>query len=214
MGMARGEVDDGDARALILRVEADASPSHFCRFEEPMTEVLVRYNARIAGEDGNSYRPQVCGQPAGDGLWEGWIEFVSEDAPSLRSARETEQPNRDALIYWAQGLTMTYLEGALNRTLAPRVVTVPAEEPPTPSLFPGPARARRSLITPDARPVLDPFTTFAEGEKLLRGQLAALSRDHLVNIVRAYRLDVPQPYAATSAELIDGIVAAVRRQMG
>jgi hypothetical protein len=179
-----------------------------------MAEVLVRYTARVVGEDGTSYLPQACGGVADDGLWEGWIEFISDSGAVLRSPRETEQPNRDALMYWAQGLTGAYLEGALTRAVAPRVVTVPAEET-APSVFGSPAKTPRVVAETSPRPILDPFTTYAEGENLLRNQLAALSRDDLVNIVKGYDLDVgANTDALTHTGLADGIVAAVRRRAG
>ena len=57
---------------------------------------------------------------ADDGLWEGWLEFVlAGDEETVRTARETEQAERDDLDYWAQGLSATYLEGALERALRP-----------------------------------------------------------------------------------------------
>lgn len=34
-----------------------------------------------------------------------------------RTRRETTQPSRDALRYWATGLEPTYLQGALERAL-------------------------------------------------------------------------------------------------
>ena len=108
-----------------------------------MAEVLVRFTEPIAAEDGTSYLPQVCGGIADDGLWEGWIEFVSPSGAAVRTPRETEQSNRDALVYWAEGLTVPYLQGALDRALAPRIVTVPAEET-VPSVFSGPALRRPS----------------------------------------------------------------------
>jgi hypothetical protein len=37
---------------------------------------------------------------------------------------------------------------------------------------------------------LDPFTTYAEGEELIRHRLAALSHDHLVNIIKVYSLPI------------------------
>jgi len=172
-----------------------------------MTEVLVRFTERIAAEDGTSYLPQACGGIADDGLWEGWIEFVSP-SETLRTRRETEQPNRDALVYWAEGLTVAYLEGALDRALAPRTVNVPVEE--TVSSSPShPAPRRSGGVTPHA--ILDPFTAYAEGEELLRGQLRALSRDHVVNIIKAYELPVETHKSVSHAALIDGVVAAVAR---
>ena len=177
-----------------------------------MAEVLVRYTAPVTGEDGNTYRPQACGAPAKNGLWEGWLEFVSDTAPPTRSSRETTQPNRDALMYWAQGLSATYIEGALNRTLRPTPVPVAVHEPTVPSTFSGPANGRTGATGPLVRPVLNPFTTYAEGEQMLRQQLAALSRDQVVNIVRGYQIDTAVPYEKlTQVALIDAIVTAVKR---
>lgn len=175
-----------------------------------MAEVLVRFTERIAAEDGTWYLPQACGGIADDGLWEGWIEFVSASGSAVRTPRETEQPNRDALVYWAEGLTVAYLEGALDRALAPRIVTVPAEETASSALS-TPAWRRSIGATPHA--ILDPFTTYAEGEALLRHQLAALSHDHLVNIIKAYRLPLDAHESMSDAGLIDGIVAAVARSV-
>ncbi len=79
-------------------------------------DVLIRFDGPITGLDGKRYHAQVCGQLADDGLWEGWIEFEpAEGGDWFRSPRETEQPNRGDLAYWATGLTHTYLQGALER---------------------------------------------------------------------------------------------------
>src|SRR3954469_5029415 len=127
-----------------------------------MAEVLVRFTTSAATVDGVPFTAQAWGSERADGLWEGWIEFAGSDGAHLRTPRETEQPNRDALLYWAEGLTTAYLEGALRRALdTPVRLGTPA------------ARAR-----PHA--VLDPFATYLQGEGVLRQQLAALSRDHLI----------------------------------
>ena len=163
-----------------------------------MAEVLVRFTERVAGADGASYLPQACGGIADDGLWEGWIEFVSPSR-TLRSPRETEQPNRDALVYWAEGLTVAYLEGALDRAVASRSVNVPAGET-APSSASHPTVRRASGATPHA--ILDPFTAYAEGEELLRGQLRALSRDHVVKILKASELPVDKNKSISPANPI------------
>ncbi len=80
-------------------------------------EVLVRFSAHVTGSDGIAYIPQACGGVADDGLWEGWLEFVADSGVVRRTPRETEQPNRDSLLYWAEGLSIAYLEGALARAL-------------------------------------------------------------------------------------------------
>jgi hypothetical protein len=60
----------------------------------------------------------VWGAIADDSLWEGWLEFLpagTDQRDAIRTGRETEQPKRTDLMYWAQGLTQVYLEGALQR---------------------------------------------------------------------------------------------------
>jgi hypothetical protein len=53
-------------------------------------------------------------------MWQGWIEFEPVDGGApIRSPRETTQPNRTDTQYWATGLTVVYLEGALCRALNP-----------------------------------------------------------------------------------------------
>jgi hypothetical protein len=60
------------------------------------------------------------------------------------------------------------------------------------------------------RPVLDPWSTFAQGESVFRQQLAALSRDHLLAIIDGYALPVDVRVSATDRELIDDIVGVMR----
>ncbi len=177
-----------------------------------MSEVLVRFTGRIPDNDGKAYLPQACTGPA-EGLWEGWIEFVAEDGSAVRTPRETIQPNRDDVDYWAKGLTATYLEGALTRALDKPPAVLRAEER-IPSNFPGPATGRPLTTGSAARPVLDPITTYSQGEELLRSQLLALSRDNLINIVKAYQLDVPAYESMPEAVLVGEMVAAVRRRVG
>ena len=83
-----------------------------------MSEVLVEFDASFVAPDGTRWTPRACGGVADDGLWEGWIEFASADGTAhARTGRETEQPNREDLAYWATGLTQVYLEGALRRAI-------------------------------------------------------------------------------------------------
>ena len=181
-----------------------------------MAEVFVEFDTSIVGPDGIRWVPQVCGDVADDGLWEGWIEFTPTAASGepVRTQRETQQPNRDDLMYWAQGLTQAYLEQALVRALAPR---------PTPSHlrtpgahFDGPAR--RVHTTPShslPRPILNPFEVYLQGEGVLRRELSALSVSHLRNIVVGYRLATSLAADESGREaLTAAILDAVRGETG
>lgn len=83
-----------------------------------MSELLVQFDEPIMNPRGEMFFAAAVGrQRPGDGLWEGWIEFeaVDEAAPVISSERETTQPNRREVEYWAQGLSRVYLQGALTR---------------------------------------------------------------------------------------------------
>lgn len=83
------------------------------------TETICEYSARFRDEDGTLYAVLAHGDLRSDGMWEGWLEFQPLDPVdgqvSLRTGRETTQPNRDALVYWASGLEPIYFEGAFDR---------------------------------------------------------------------------------------------------
>jgi hypothetical protein len=86
-----------------------------------MPELLVKFDEPINDPGGAMYFAQAVGSQREDGLWEGWLEFIgpNESARSISSGRETTQPNRADLDYWAQGLTRVYLQGALARAESP-----------------------------------------------------------------------------------------------
>jgi hypothetical protein len=150
-----------------------------------MSEVVHVFDARI-NLDGVPYVAQVAARPNGH-IWEGWIEFVALDgSDARRTPRETTQPDRAAMEYWATGISATYLEGALARTIPRPAATAEVQRE---AVFDGPAPIP-GANTPLAadRAVLDPFSVGAKGETLLRQQLGALEAWHLRNIVRAYEL--------------------------
>lgn len=88
-----------------------------------MSEVLVKFDESIPRADGVKYFAQAMARERPDKLWEGWLEFSavegSEEGEWIPSGRETTQPNRDAVMYWAQGLSRVYLMGALERAVSP-----------------------------------------------------------------------------------------------
>ncbi|MDF2697279.1 MAG: hypothetical protein K0S65_5662 [Labilithrix sp.] len=89
-------------------------------------ETLAEYPSSLVDSDGTGYLARAYGRPRPDGLWEGWLEFEREDGMGrVCTERETTQPNRVDLLYWATGLTAVYLEGALQRASDPRLLRVP-----------------------------------------------------------------------------------------
>jgi hypothetical protein len=177
-----------------------------------MTEVLIEYDTVLSADDGSRWIAQACGRP-GATMWEGWVEFVPLDAGSRpqRSRRETTQPSRESLMYWATGLTPVYLKGALDRALEgpPRRPVARNVAP----LFEGPAPEVEPAPAPPAgpHPILDPFDVYAQGEQLLVRQLDALDLQRLRDIAVAYEIrGAAQAATATRAELTTAIVAAAR----
>lgn len=180
-----------------------------------MAEVLVEYTVPVK-RVGVLYWPKALTRLAPDGLWEGWLEFTRDaDSEVIRTSRETAQPRRDEVLYWATGLSTTYLEGALERALRPEPMR---PVPPTRTFVDSEPRPRlqKTVQTP-TRVVLDPFQAYAEGEQLLRRQLRALSHGHLQHIVEAYQLDGdhPRDWARTAPDdaLVAAIVAGVRDRL-
>lgn len=173
--------------------------------------VLLRTFEEPIDSSANRYRPRVCARERDDGSWEGWLEFVPEDgSPVLRSERETTQPNRVDVEYWASGLSAVYAQGSLARTLEP--VEPVHRAPPERPAYDAPAPARRPAIA-DAPAILDPFSVYGRGGgALLRKELSALDAWHLRNIAYRYRLldgrraDLEHEL---KPELIERIVAAV-----
>lgn len=178
-----------------------------------MGEVLVQFDATLTGPDGRRFTPQACGRPVGN-AWHGWIEFIPVDGgAAVRTPRETEQPSRDSLMYWAQGLTRVYLDGALARAFHEPVVVERAR--PIESQFDGPAPhpiQPPAAAGPGTRPVLDPFNVAQQGEDVLVRELNALDASRVRDIVAAYGFTTAeQAAAATHEQLVASVIAGVRR---
>ena len=95
-----------------------------------MAETLALFDTPVIDRYGRLYSAKACGRMRDDRLWEGWIEFQNEaTGATVRSFRETTQPNLTDLKYWATGLTPVFLEGALDRILPKPPVRTPAPEP-------------------------------------------------------------------------------------
>ena len=180
-----------------------------------MSEVLVQFETIVTASDGRRFVPRACARQDGH-VWEGWLEFAPADhkAHPVRTPRETVQPNRDHVLYWAQGLTQVFLEGALSRALRPAIYRdrgrqlTPFFEGPAPAVQSPPAAPLRP------RPTLDPYMVYQQGEDVLVEQLSALATPRLRDIVLAYAMaDSDRANAASREELTAIIVAGVRRPL-
>jgi hypothetical protein len=81
----------------------------------PVTDVLHAFADAIEDHRG-AFDGRVVGRQAGDGTWEGWLEFApANGAESLVTDVESRQQTRLQLLRWASGLTPVYAEGALHR---------------------------------------------------------------------------------------------------
>jgi hypothetical protein len=72
-----------------------------------------------------------------------------------RLERRSRQPEREHLDYWAHGLSLVYVEGALDRAMRPIAVRVRVEDTPaTDAPAPRVVTEGRPVVGPE--PVLDP----------------------------------------------------------
>ena len=158
-------------------------------------ETLIEYDLPLVGDDRNVYRARACGRERHDGDWEGWFEFESVDEKLVwRTSRETTQPNRTDLMYWATGISTVFLEGALRRAREPRphagarVARPPAFEGPADDVQVVAELAETTAVRDEPEPVLDPFVAYTRGEEFLRRRLGALDAWHLRSIARAHHV--------------------------
>jgi len=82
-----------------------------------MSELIQRFEPKLHDEAGVAYNIAAWGKETIQGTWEGWLEFYPTGNSNLilRTKRETTQPNRAAVQYWASGLEPLYFEGAFER---------------------------------------------------------------------------------------------------
>lgn len=83
-----------------------------------MAEHILTYAEAVVGPQGTRYRVHAYGEQNDLGSWNGWLEFEPEGGgATLRTDRETTQPKREDLEYWATGLEPIYLDGAFGRAV-------------------------------------------------------------------------------------------------
>ena len=81
-----------------------------------MAILIHEHSTHVRTPTGDLFSARTWGEQEGH-VWHGWLEFVpaAADRPVLRTDRETSQPSRQALEYWAEGLEPLYFEGAFAR---------------------------------------------------------------------------------------------------
>jgi hypothetical protein len=182
-----------------------------------MAEILLEFEDTWMGADGKQYEARACGRGRADSLWEGWLEFVPSDGGAvIATGRETTQPNRDDILYWATGLTYTYVEGALLRMLKPLPRLTPRAKLAARPAYDGPAPPPVPASAIGGHAVLNPFEVYRESDTVLRGQLNALDDGQLRNIIREYAISAMDPVqlgALSRAELIAMIIVAAEKHV-
>lgn len=91
--------------------------------QQSVNDLVHTYSEVVRDPEGRGYAASVRAKERIDGMWEVWLEFrgLGRDV-TLRTPRESEQPNRRAVRYWASGLQPSYLDGALLRATRTRLV--------------------------------------------------------------------------------------------
>lgn len=83
-----------------------------------MADLHIRPERIKIVSGGKTFVPHIFANQRQDGTWEAWIEFRAEaENVCFATDRETTQPNRTAVEYWAEGLEPIYFEGAFWRSV-------------------------------------------------------------------------------------------------
>jgi hypothetical protein len=83
-----------------------------------MLDVVHRYGAAVRSGS-TVYHASAYAERQDDGTWHGYLVFTpAGGGRTVVTPRETTQSRRDALSYWAGGISPVYLEGALERAIA------------------------------------------------------------------------------------------------
>jgi hypothetical protein len=81
-----------------------------------MAELIHKHSTHVRTPEGETFSTTVCGERDFYGVWTAWLEFSARDGQiRMRTERETTQPTREALDYWASGLEPIYVKGAFAR---------------------------------------------------------------------------------------------------
>lgn len=152
--------------------------------------ILKTFDKFVALPGHGPYVARIAARMTVDGRWESWIEFSPEGGgPILRSQRETTQSDLASMEGWADRVSLVYLQGSLERTLAREHGQVRVGSTHGPA-FEGPAPELRGSRRPAPDDVaLNPITLAQRGDDQLRAELAELSTSELRAIALAFHFD-------------------------
>jgi hypothetical protein len=148
------------------------------------SELIADLPYRVVDGAGQEFYVSVAGEPRDDGRWDAWLEYVPlDDAPPLLTPTETTQPNRAAIVRWADTLSDIYVEGAFERAGATAADVLPVRRASR-------RVADNAAATRAAREDLpDPFGLFEAGPATMRARLGALPRSTLLDVIAAFDLN-------------------------
>ncbi len=85
-----------------------------------MDQLLQQFEQPIVDRNGDLHTVYLYGRARPGDTWQGWLVFQRQrDGRRSTTPVETTQPNREAVLYWATGLTDAYFDGALARAQRP-----------------------------------------------------------------------------------------------
>ena len=94
-----------------------------------MADLMMQFPEAVADARG-VFHARAMARERDDGSWEGWLEFVPDDAEAsigYITPIETHQRDRVTMERWASGLTHVYAEGALARAQIQQAATAVPE---------------------------------------------------------------------------------------
>ena len=152
-----------------------------------MERLLQEFERRITDDTGTIYRVFLYGRSRPADTWVGWLAFERiSDGGRFSTDVETTQPNAQAVVYWALGLTDAYFDGALARALKPRSAVSPLPLIPAPLVGnDGDSNTRRQRLANLERAVLACFTRHRAKRLPTLTIFAELPNAH-ADVVRAF----------------------------
>jgi hypothetical protein len=145
-----------------------------------MATLLQEFETPIQGKDGQTYSAYLYGRSRPADTWQGFIVFVRQsDGRRFETDVETTQPDAQAILYWATGLTSAYFDGALERAQRPLAIPQAAVAQPLPVVAAGgDALTRLERLTAIERDVVHVFTRTGRVRLLTQDLLDALPYAH------------------------------------